>query len=194
MLTTWLLYIGKNLRFHYNPWVKSAVITWKVFSFGIQFFVFLCKQRTRDVWRVTTSWRINNLFCSWFVLSINYFEYHLFVLFEPPFCLPLILTSNGVSSWVFFSIMSNLFKFLHSFSGIWWLIMVESFTYGVSGEYLTRTWITNMRFRKSHFSFKFLRTWISMRKYVFYLLANIETYLLCNLLCMSSTDKPLFQS
>ena len=47
--------ISKNLRLHYNPWIKFAVITRKVFSFDVQFFVFLCKQRTRDVWRVTTS-------------------------------------------------------------------------------------------------------------------------------------------
>ena len=47
--------ISKNLRLHYNPWIKFAIIARKIFSLGVQFFVFLCKQWTRDVWRITTS-------------------------------------------------------------------------------------------------------------------------------------------
>ena len=31
--------ISKNLRLHYNPWIKFAVITRKVFSFSVQFFL-----------------------------------------------------------------------------------------------------------------------------------------------------------
>ena len=54
--TTSLCFIEeKLLRFHYDPWIEFAVITWKVFPFSIHLFVFLCKRWTWNIWRVTTS-------------------------------------------------------------------------------------------------------------------------------------------
>ena len=44
------------LRFHYNPWVQLAVVTWEIFRFIQEFVVFLSKAWAGYLWWVSASY------------------------------------------------------------------------------------------------------------------------------------------